>query len=342
MLMWWYNDEYIHIPQYYPEHYDPNRCSPAVERYCRYSRGSLTERFPLAKSTGEEGLGIPYTVFPPADNMARYWFEVFLQPPSGRKPNVACLGPVLHAIQDASVPHHAFGCLGNYHADYEDMLGSYCTRRCGGWLRDQAFIDGVKQFVRAWDREDPDPPLTNTYYERSYFLNHTPALNWPIDQLVTWMAVQAWNAMHPPGEFAEDIALPLTQKAVAMSVLVLKKAAGAIAPSRELPPSRRPAASETLGVPLQASVTTVCGTTASHLVEATWNLEEEGECTLYLELLDPCGGRQTYQTTQLSGTYTFEVLCLKGGAATLTVSVIKPSGTSTLAQGIWLPPCEGR
>lgn len=58
--------------------------------------------------------------------------------------------------------------------------------------------------------------------------------------------------------------------------------------------------------------------------------------------VDPCGGRQTYQTTQLSGTYTFEVLCLKGGAATLTVSVIKPSGTSTLAQGIWLPPCEGR
>ncbi len=339
MLMWWYNDEYIHIPEYYPAHYDPTRCSPAVERYCRYSRGNLAERFPLAESTGEEGLGIPYTVFPPADNMARYWFDVFLNPPAGRKPNVACLGPVLHAVQDASVPHHAFGCLGNYHADYEDILGSYCTNRCGGWLRDQDFLAGVKQLVQTWDRQDPTPPATNTYYDRTYFLSHNPAINWPIDQLVTWMAVQAWNSMHPPGEFEEDIARPLTQKAMAMSVLILKKAATAIgSPSsrRPQPPGPEPSPS-----PLQTSVTSVCSLRISHLVVVTWNVQAGSGCTVSLELTDPGGETQTYQTSQTSGTHTFEVSYPEGGAATVKITVSEPGKTSSTSTGVWLPPCEG-
>ena len=62
-------------------------CSPSIERYSFfYEKGiyrSLEEesraRFPLADSTGERGKGIPYSIFMPVDNMARYWYEEFLR-----------------------------------------------------------------------------------------------------------------------------------------------------------------------------------------------------------------------------------------------------------------------
>ncbi|NIQ78122.1 MAG: hypothetical protein GTN93_08520, partial [Anaerolineae bacterium] len=128
-LMWWFNDEYVHAPgqKWY------RGCSPSVERYSfpqdkgRYStvQDECVARFPLANSTGSSGRGIPYSVFMPIDNTARYWwgrFEDIHDP--------ATLGPVVHAIQDACVPHHAAGCNGNWHARYERELNS----RIPGWM----------------------------------------------------------------------------------------------------------------------------------------------------------------------------------------------------------------
>jgi len=82
-LNYWLNDEYVHAPgQPWYRH-----CSPSIERYSFfYEKGiyrSLEEesraRFPLADSTGERGKGIPYSIFMPVDNMARYWYEEFLR-----------------------------------------------------------------------------------------------------------------------------------------------------------------------------------------------------------------------------------------------------------------------
>ncbi len=114
-INWWFNDEYVHAPgqPWY------RGCSPAIERYSFpedkgiYSskEAELKERFPLASSIGHSGQGIPYSVFMPVDNMARYWYMSFTKT---YKP--VELGPVMHAIQDASVPHHAAGYMGNWHS----------------------------------------------------------------------------------------------------------------------------------------------------------------------------------------------------------------------------------
>lgn len=219
LVNWWYNDEYVHIPDYYSASYDPNTCSPAVMRYCRYGPGTLIQRFPLAESTGKSGKGIPYSVFPPVDNMARYWWDVFRNPPQGYKKNLPSLAPVLHAIQDASVPHHTCGFLGNYHQDYEDKLTPDLLR----WINEPVFIDEVKALIREWDKQDSNPP-TSSYYDRSFYLSRTPRNNWPIDQIVTWMAVQSYNAMPNGGRYNAVVARDLVKRAMALSVLVLKMA----------------------------------------------------------------------------------------------------------------------
>ncbi len=74
-LMWWFNDEYVHAPgqQWYRE-----GCSPSIRRYSFFrDKGTYTSvetearsRFPLAQSTGATGMGIPYSVFMPVDNLA--------------------------------------------------------------------------------------------------------------------------------------------------------------------------------------------------------------------------------------------------------------------------------
>lgn len=229
VINWWYNDEYVHIRDYYPESYNPETCAPATERYSEYSTGSLRDRFPLAESTGKRGMGIPYSVFPPVDNMARYWFEAFCNPPAGYKPNLPSLGPVLHAIQDASVPHHACGFLGNYHGDYEGRQSEELVK----WLLDSGFRREVKSLVQSWDVIDPAPPAAGSYHDYGFYLGRNPAINWSVDQLVTWMAVHAYNAMPNGGIYNSTVARDLSKKALALSVLVLKKAISCVYPYQD-------------------------------------------------------------------------------------------------------------
>ena len=49
----------------------------------------------LGSDPGEPGTGVPYSVFFPVDNLARYWYGAFLKRPE----RVKYLGPIMHALQ---------------------------------------------------------------------------------------------------------------------------------------------------------------------------------------------------------------------------------------------------
>lgn len=220
-LNWWYNDEYVHAPgrKWY------RGCSPSTEQYSFYQDkgiySSISEeakqRFPLAESTAEENMGIPYSVFMPVDNLARYWFARYKSTNDPR-----ALGPVMHAIQDASIPHHAAGYCGNWHSEYEEMLDS----KVRSWFDDPTFIKDIIDLCRSWNRNDPSPPhmLGKDDWDKR------PAKNWTVDFLVTWMALNAYRSYATTHDnfkdgftFDETDAKELTKKATAICVLTLSE-----------------------------------------------------------------------------------------------------------------------
>lgn len=221
-LNWWFNDEYVHVPgnPWY------RGCSPAVERYSYpqdkgiYSskEAELLARFPLASSIGHPDQGIPYSVFLPVDNLARYWYSSYLNTRNPRD-----LSPVMHAIQDASIPHHAAGYMGNWHANYEDDVNQHID----GYLNDAAVIGEATQLFFQWC--SPTQIVPQQLRPEDWQL--TPAANWQIDQLVTWMALIAYreyattyhhfsNGYH----FNSNSAKRLMMLALAVSLLALAKA----------------------------------------------------------------------------------------------------------------------
>lgn len=220
---WWFNDEYVHAPGH--EWYDG--CSPAVERYSFYRDKGIyanideeaIARFPIADSTGKKGKGIPYSVFMPVDNLARYWYGKFQE--TGEPVH---LGMVMHAIQDASILHHAAGCLGNWHGRYEREIRSSLNN----WLNADRFKPGTIALYNEWNKIDDTPPANlavNDY-------NKIPKKNWRIDMLVTWMALNAFhsyaNTYHHFADgyfFDEKNSHEITMQAAALCMLVLKNAA---------------------------------------------------------------------------------------------------------------------
>ncbi len=224
-LNWWLNDEYVHAPG--QPWYRSGKCSPSIECYSFPDDKGIYEsveaesiiRFPLANSTGAEGKGIPYSVFLPVDNLARYWFGQFID-----TKDPTALGPVMHAIDDASIPHHAAGYMGNWHQKYEDDVDANLQQ----WLDDPSFLAGVRALVEQWSRIDSSPPVFLSYPQD---VEKVPAQNWRIDQLVTWLALHAYQAydqvyQHFRGgySFNMESARNLTQLATALCVLVLRKA----------------------------------------------------------------------------------------------------------------------
>jgi hypothetical protein len=223
-INYWLNDEYVHDPskKWYRD------CSPSTVRYSypldksRFANNDdeLKNRFPLAESTEGANEGIPYSVFLPVDNMARYWNRAYKNS-GGNDPSF--LGYVMHAIQDASIPHHAASTCGNWHQKYEEKV---CDR-LPGWVCDQNFREDVKALFKAWNQIDAAPPNALDVSD----VSRQPHRNWNIEWLVTWMALNAFDAYtNSHQNFSngwtdnESSMKELTKKAAALSMLALYEA----------------------------------------------------------------------------------------------------------------------
>jgi len=217
-INWWFNDEYVHAPghQWY------KNCSPSLEHYSfPQDKGKyptvleeLAHRF-----IQEKRKGVPYSTFMPVDNMARYWYNYYLK----KSNDVEALGFVMHAIQDATIPHHAAGYMGNWHQEYENEF----DRKIGNWLQQPAFKNEVKGLIQKWLNKDPNPPKSLLLSDR----NRIPAINWPIEMLVTWLALNAYqeyavtyNNFQNGFQVNENSMRNLAKNALSMSALVLVKA----------------------------------------------------------------------------------------------------------------------
>jgi hypothetical protein len=185
-VAWWFNDAYVHAPG--QPWYRAGTCSPALERYSypadkgrfRTVEEECGARFPLVGSVGAANAGYPYSVFMPVDNMARYWYGQYRS--SKRQSDI---GPVMHAIQDASVPHHAAGCLGNWHSEYERDHETHLA----GWLNDASFNSDVMQLLAQIDASTDAAP--KPLGRDDWML--VPMPDWPIDALVTWVGLHGYH-----------------------------------------------------------------------------------------------------------------------------------------------------
>jgi hypothetical protein len=221
-ITWWFRDNYVHVTG--EEWY--RGCSPATEHYSfpnekgKYEsvEKELAARFPKSSPGGGKDEGIPYSVFMPLDNLAKYWYENFL-----RSKDPVAMGPVLHAIADACIPHHSSGYSGNWHTQYEEDI----EERISGWLNREGYLNDIKTLSDSWFWLDPDPPTSL----RGNDWNRKPAANWDVDMLITWLALNSFKAnWEVYGEFKEGYILneenaqELTKLATAMSLLITRKA----------------------------------------------------------------------------------------------------------------------
>ena len=212
---------YLHAPGH--PFYD--NCSPAIERYSRFfdkkKFSSLEEesqaRFPLSPGRPALNAGYPYSVFLPIDNITRYWYERYAETRDSD-----CVGWVCHTIQDCSIPMHASAVIGNYHHAYEKRLDQMWEEV----LEDQEFKDHVIELFHSFEGHDDDPP---TSLDKEDHVK-TPFINWRIDMLATWMALNShkeFNAFYRTmtGDFEPDLESmrELLAKAVAMSMIVTLK-----------------------------------------------------------------------------------------------------------------------
>mgnify|MGYP001283882097 CR=1 FL=1 len=221
-INWYYSDSYVHAPG--KEWYDGS--SPSLDRYSFPTKypdkiAEFKDRFPMAKNVASEGCGVPYSVFMPVDNMARYWYERFLA--TG---DPLDLGPLMHAVCDAGIPHHAAGYVGNWHQYYEPAMKEIVA----GVARSESDRARIRELVESWDRIDDNPPgnLAPDDYRMK------PATNWSIQNLTTWMALHAckqYIELYEPyyrnsraGIIIPEKARELVILGTAMNVIVLKKA----------------------------------------------------------------------------------------------------------------------
>lgn len=221
-IMYGINDEYVHATgrKWYRD------CSPALGRYSYYNENKsflsladeLKSRFPLAQSTGEKDMGIPYSVFMPVDNLGRYWYERVILSKS-----LQHIGTAMHGIQDATVPHHAACYSGRYHRTYEIELNDFIEQTC---FESETFKDTVKMFLEQWLKSKTPDPKKLSLKDKSLI----PSKNWRIDHLITWLALHAFDSFEhvyqgflDKKSLVEDNAMTLTALATAMSTLMLVK-----------------------------------------------------------------------------------------------------------------------
>ncbi len=211
LVMFWFSREYILVSGKWKK--SPplalKRYSFPQEKGIYFSKKEeLKARFPEK--------GIPYSVFMPIDNLARYWYQEFL-----KTGDWLALAPVIHAIEDVAICHHSAGYLGNWHKKYEQ---DFNVER---WLYNFQIEKEIKNLVNQWKKIDNCPPSSLTYKDRQIF----PKINWRIDHLITWLALNSYYVYdkvyhHFREGYKFDIksALCLLKKAVALGVLVMEKA----------------------------------------------------------------------------------------------------------------------
>jgi hypothetical protein len=153
----------------------------------------------------------------PVDNLGSYWFNKYLKSRESKH-----LGPVMHAIQDVSIPHHAAGYCGNWHQQYEGRIDN----RIPDWFRNNAFRNEIIVLFKQWEKRRERSPQGLTISDWKL----TPSLKWNIDKLITWLALNAYrsysktyNHFKNGNAFNEQNAKELTKKATAMCMLAYKK-----------------------------------------------------------------------------------------------------------------------
>ncbi|HEX6096785.1 MAG TPA: hypothetical protein VF432_10720 [Thermoanaerobaculia bacterium] len=231
------NDEYVHVRggAWY------RGCSPAMERYATPADRSrfddlekqLGARFPLAECLGGGGKGVPYSVFMPVDNVGQYWWSLVA---CARVPDPTHFGFVMHAVQDSSVPHHAAGCSGNWHSQYEEEL----NRRLPDWLANDAMDAEILALFDCWFCNDTVAgPLRIGDHQQ------VPGRNWRVEQLITWLALNAYGeyegtyaGFRDGFRFDDGSARGLTVKALAVCLLLLARVSGYTQPQPKPAPQR--------------------------------------------------------------------------------------------------------
>ena len=235
-LAMYFNDSNVEYPgsKWY------RNCSPALWNYSYPSEEygdkyfEMKKRFPWGKYGTEayrknKGKCVPWSVFMPVDNLGRYWYETFLM---SRK--VWDLGPVLHAVQDACVPHHAAGHMGNYHAKFEKMLERFLHDKSDGvrsWSENEDLRKQAVELYKSFNRMD-SKPKSLSYPEDLH--GRTPSLSWSVDQIITWAAFGGYEAydrvyysfksLDGIDDFRDWAAQRLFVYSLALSMLILKKA----------------------------------------------------------------------------------------------------------------------
>ncbi len=233
-LAWYFGDSNVEYPgsKWYCN------CSPSLWNYSYPSQemdskyDELEKRFPwggYGSNSKNKGKCVPWSVFMPVDNLGRYWYETFLM---SRK--VWDLGPVLHAVQDACVPHHAAGHMGNYHAKYEKWLEKRLHDKTGGntsWSNLESLRTQAKELYQSFNHI-LDKPKSLTYPQD--LMNEKPNLSWSVDQIITWAAFNAYyeyvytyngfKSLKNIAEFRTETVKKLFVLSLALSMLILRKA----------------------------------------------------------------------------------------------------------------------
>ena len=88
-------------------------------------------------------------------------------------------------MQDASIPHHASGYLGNFHEKYEKLL----EEKADAYVASITFKTNVLDLYNRWIKISGSVPSLT--YPNDY--GKVPGLNWRVDYLITWVAFRAYR-----------------------------------------------------------------------------------------------------------------------------------------------------
>lgn len=166
------------------------------------------------------GQYLKYVVFPPASNMANYFYDKFMHDvgvngkPSSQALNY--LGRVMHLIQDMTVPHHVIGTLGQKHQEYEKNVDAWYVMGLAP-LRDDGLIQ--KQLKEV--------PCLNTDCTMTQMLNEVAEYTRRAE--ISAGHLNITNGRYAIGVSDDEAELHRTTElvnlAIAANVAILKKAA---------------------------------------------------------------------------------------------------------------------